>query len=78
MPFIVRQAVSHHRAVVDQDIINVVFDAIPLPREYNVMPDTDVALPDKKPKLVHYAGVSKYHEKEYPPLNVRQLIKSLL
>ena len=74
LPSIVDMAVRHHRIVVDQDIINVVFDALPLPTVFNVMPDTDVAVPDRPPVIVHYANTSKYKTTSYPPPSVRQKI----
>ena len=74
LPSIIDMAVRHHRVVVDQDIINVIFDALPLPTVFNVMPDTDVAVPDRPPVIVHYANTSKYKTTSYPPPSVRQKI----
>lgn len=74
LPSVIDLAVRHHRIVVDQDIINVVFDALPLPAVFNVMPDTDVAVPDRPPVIVHYANTSKYKTTSYPPPSVRQKI----
>ena len=74
LPSVIDMAVRHHRIVVDQDIINVIFDALPLPAVFNAMPDTDVAVPDRPPVIVHYANTSKYKVSEYPPPAVRSHI----
>lgn len=67
---VVDMAVKHHRKVVDQDICNVVLDALPLDSTMNVMPDTDVPIPSSSPKVIHYANTAKYRERDYPPINV--------
>ena len=74
LPSVIDMAVRHHRIVIDQDIINVVFDALPLPAVFNVMPDTDVRIPDRPPVIVHYANTSKYKVSTYPPPSVRSHI----
>lgn len=78
LPHVIDMAVRHHRVVVDQDISNVVLDAVPIAPEFNVMPDTDVQYNVKNPCVVHYADMSKYRSSVYPPPNVRaKLTKSL-
>lgn len=71
LPFYVEMAVKHHRIVVDQDISNVILDALPLSPEFNVMPDTDVKMPDINPVIIHYANNKKYSSTEYPPIGLR-------
>ena len=72
LPRYIEMAVKHHRVVVDQDISNVVLDAIPLAPEFNVMPDTDVAIPKTPPVLIHYANTNKYKSQTYPPKGLKE------
>lgn len=74
IPYFIKMAVKHHRCVVDQDITNVIMDALPLPPEFNVMPDTDVVIPQEAPILIHYASSSKYDSPSYPPANLREKV----
>ena len=72
LPLFIEMAVKHHRVVVDQDISNVILDSIPLPPEFNVMPDTDVVIPKVPPVLIHYANTNKYKSQIYPPKGLKE------
>lgn len=62
---VVDLAIRHHRIVVDQDIINVVWTADPLPKRFNVI--KGVVFGCKDPVAIHYAGIEKYNCSAYPP-----------
>lgn len=60
---------------IDQDIINVLYDAAPLDESFNMMPDPKVGclITPGAPEIIHYAGPSKYGISEYPPSGLRKI-----